>query len=123
MDNELLTTGIKYHNALTQMINAMNQKSATSSKTEIAALLFTYLKRMIQMQQDLDNVTTEDNIAEFSGKYSEAWAAIDNERKAFMAFLNTRDISVDSQKSYQAGLKMINQNELTQETLKTLEFI
>lgn len=123
MDNELLTTGIKYHNALTQMINAMNQKSATSSKTEIAALLFTYLKRMIQMQQDLDDVATEDNIAEFSGKYAEAWAAINNERKAFMAFLNTRDISVDSQKSYQAGLKMINQNELTQETLKTLEFI
>lgn len=123
MNNELLDTGIKYHNTIRLMIVDMNGKSATASKTEIAANLLTYLKELIKMQRDLDQLATEDNISEFSGKYEQAWAAIDNERKAFIKFLQTRDIKVSDDQSYQAGLKMINQDELTNETLKELEMI
>ena len=101
----------------------MNAKSATASKTEIAANLLTYLKELIQIQHDLDQLATEDNISELNGKYRQAWATIDNERKAFLNFLQTRDITISDEKSYQAGLKMINQDKLTHDTLKELEMI
>lgn len=123
MNDELLNTGIKYHKTIALMITDMNAKSATASKTEIAANLLTYLKELIQIQHDLDQLATEDNISELNGKYRQAWAAIDNERKAFLNFLQTRDITISDEKSYQAGLKMINQDKLTHDTLKELEMI